>query len=338
MLLKFLKYTFSVALGLGILYLLFKHQDPIQLYKEIQKVEMKWVVLSMVFGAWAYIDRGIRWCILLDGIGYKVSKNNSIAAVSIGYFTNLLIPRAGELSRCTALNRSEKVPVDKLFGTIIIERVIDLIALIALLLITLLVKSNEILNFYQTVIAQNQIEKEVNITLLLIFISIFLLSLTAYISRKKLEKFSAYKKIRAFMSGLKEGFNSIKNIKQKTRFWLHSFSIWIMYFLMTYICFFCMSETSHLTIGDGVFLLVLGGIGMIIPTPGGLGSYHAIMMIGLYVLGVGTLYLGEGGDSSNPALIFPTIVHVAQTLVAIILGLIGLLFISLSKKTKHVSS
>tara|TARA_B100000676_G_C17307465_1_gene450268 strand:- start:166 stop:465 length:300 start_codon:yes stop_codon:yes gene_type:complete len=99
-----------------------------------------------------------------------------------------------------------------------------------------------------------------------------------------------------------------------------------------------MSETSHLTIGDGVFLLVLGGIGMIIPTPGGLGSYHAIMMIGLYVLGVGTLYLGEGGDSSNPALIFPTIVHVAQTLVAIILGLIGLLFISLSKKTKHVSS
>ena len=161
MLLKFLKYTFSVALGLGILYLLFKHQDPIQLYKEIQKVEMKWVVLSMVFGAWAYIDRGIRWCILLDGIGYKVSKNNSIAAVSIGYFTNLLIPRAGELSRCTALNRSEKVPVDKLFGTIIVERVIDLIALIALLLITLLVKSNEILNFYQTVIAQNQIEKEV---------------------------------------------------------------------------------------------------------------------------------------------------------------------------------
>jgi hypothetical protein len=321
---KFLKYIFSVALGVGILYLLFKHQDPIKLYQEIQKVDMKWVILSMVFGAWAYVDRGIRWGILLDGIGYKISTNNSISAVSIGYFTNLFIPRAGELSRCTALNQAEKIPVDKLFGTIIIERLIDLIALIVLLIITLLVKSSDILNFYKTILAQKQIEREANTTLIIVFSVIILISIATYLNRKKLMQFSAFSKIMNFMTGLKEGFNSIKKIKNKTKFWFHSFSIWIMYFLMTYICFFSMHETSHLTIGDGMFLLVLGGIGMIIPTPGGLGSYHAIMMIGLYVLGVGTLYLGEGGDSSNPALIFPTMVHVAQTLVAIILGLIGL--------------
>ena len=156
--------------------------------------------------------------------------------------------------------------------------------------------------------------------------------------KKWLKKSSFYDKVLDFIEGLKEGFKSIKNMKRKTAFWVHTFSIWIMYFLMTYICFFSMQETSHLTAGDGLFLLVLGGIGMVIPTPGGVGSYHAIVMIGLSVLGVGTIYLGEGGDPTNPALLFPTIVHVAQTLVAIIMGSIGLLILFVSKKKKNVAS
>ena len=107
---------------------------------------------------------------------------------------------------------------------------------------------------------------------------------------------------------------------------------------MTYVCFFSMNETAGLSISDGIFLLVLGGVGMVIPTPGGIGSYHAIVMIGLSVLGIGTIYLGENGDPTNPALIFPTIVHVAQTLVAIIMGSLGLLILFLSKKKSNVSS
>jgi hypothetical protein len=133
-------------------------------------------------------------------------------------------------------------------------------------------------------------------------------------------------------TALKEGFKSIKKMKRKSFFWFHTFSIWIMYFLMTYVCFQAIPETSHLSISDGLFLLVLGGIGMVIPTPGGVGSYHAIVMIGLSVLGVGTIVLSENGDPSNPALLFPTIVHIAQTLVAIIMGSIGLLVLFLSKK------
>jgi len=108
-----------------------------------------------------------------------------------------------------------------------------------------------------------------------------------------------------------------------------------MYFLMTYVCFFAIEETSHLTISDGLFLLVLGGIGMVIPTPGGIGSYHAIVMIGLSVLGVGKVYLGEDGDPANPALLFPTIVHAAQTLVAIIMGSVGMILLFINKKNKN---
>jgi uncharacterized membrane protein YbhN (UPF0104 family) len=158
------------------------------------------------------------------------------------------------------------------------------------------------------------------------------------IIKKWIKKSSFYTKILTFVEGIKEGFKSIKNIKKKSIFWLHTFSIWILYFLMTYICFFSMVETTHLSTSDGLFLLVLGGIGMVIPTPGGIGSYHAIVMIGLSVLGVGTAFFGEGGDPSNPALLFPTIVHAAQTLGALIMGSIGLLILFLSKKKNYVTS
>ncbi len=336
-LLKILKYIASLGFAFGILYLLFKNQDPVKLVEEIQKVDGKWVVLSMIFGGWAYISRGLRWISLIDALGYKSSKWNSISAVSVGYFTNMFIPRAGEISRCTALNQVEKVPVDKLFGTILIERVIDFIFLFGLLFATMLLKFNDIFNFYTT-LQEQQIESPNDENYLLLFVILGVIIILFFITKKWLKKSSIYIKILEFIEGLKEGFKSIKNMNNKNAFWFHTFSIWILYFLMTYICFFSMEETSHLTASDGLFLLVLGGVGMVIPTPGGVGSYHAIVMIGLSVLGVGTVFLGVGGDPSNPALIFPTIVHVAQTLVAIIMGSIGLLVLFLSKKKRNVTS
>lgn len=336
-LLKVLKYIASLGFAFGLLFLLFKNQDPIKLVEEIQKVDGKWVVLSMIFGGWAYVNRGLRWIVLIDALGYKASKLNSVSAVSVGYFTNMFIPRAGEISRCTALNQTDKIPVDKLFGTILIERVIDFVFLFSLIFLTVALKFNDIFNFYTALQAQ-QTESTTSSNSLLILVGIILVGIIAFIFLKKwLKKSSFYDKIIAFIDGLKEGFKSINNMKRKRAFWFHTFSIWIMYFLMTYICFYAMEETSHLAASDGLFLLVLGGIGMVIPTPGGVGSYHAIVMIGLSVLGVGTIYLGEGGDPTNPALLFPTIVHVAQTLVAIIMGSIGVLILFLSKKKKNAS-
>ena len=334
---KILKYIASLAFAFGIIYLLFKNQDPVQLIKEIRKVDGKWVFLSMVFGGWAYVSRGLRWIVLIDALGYSSTKLNSVSAVSVGYFTNMFIPRAGEISRCTALNQVEKIPVDKLFGTIIVERVLDFVFLILLMLLIVVLKFNDIFNLYYTLKAQ-QTPNEGN-EKLLILLAIFLTGGAIFFLIKRFLKNSKlYEKALIFIEGLKEGFKSIKNMKRKSAFWFHSFSIWIMYFLMTYICFFSMQETSHLSASDGLFLLVLGGVGMVIPTPGGVGSYHAIMMIGLSVLGVGTVFLGEGGDPSNPALLFPTIVHIAQTLVAIIMGSIGLLILFISKKKGNVTS
>ena len=338
LLLNILKYSVSFVFAFAIIYVLFQHQNPVKLFEEIQKVEMGWVFLSMIFGAWAYVSRGLRWIVLIDALGYKSSKINSIASVSVGYFTNLFIPRAGEISRCTALNQAEKIPGDKLFGTILIERVIDFIFLFALIILAFFLKLDDLLNFF-SMLQAHQTDGNAENSKILILLSITTIGIVGFFLLKKWMKNSVfYQKILGFFDGLKAGFKSIKKMKRKSVFWIHTFSIWIMYFLMTYICFFSMSETSGLTVSDGLFLLVLGGIGMVIPTPGGIGSYHAIVMIGLAVLGVGFINLNPPEGEINPALVFPTVVHVAQTFVAIIMGSISLFILFLTKKKKHESS
>jgi uncharacterized protein (TIRG00374 family) len=328
-----LKYIASLSFAGLIIYILFRNQDPVALVEKILEVEFGWVILSMIFGGWAYVNRGIRWIVLINALGYKSSKINSVAAVSVGYFTNMFIPRAGEISRCTALNKVEKIPVDKLFGTILVERVLDFVFLIILFLLILILKFDLILQFFTELGLQSSGSVTSSSTKYYVLVAVLLFFCLAYYLLKKwIVTTIFYEKITEFIDGLKEGFKSIKKMKRKSFFWFHTFSIWIMYFLMTYVCFQAIPETSHLSISDGLFLLVLGGIGMIIPTPGGVGSYHAIVMIGLSVLGVGTIVLSENGDPSNPALLFPTIVHIAQTLVAIIMGFIGLLVLFLSKK------
>ena len=328
-----LKYIASLSFAGLIIYILFRNQDPVALVEKILEVEFGWVILSMIFGGWAYVNRGIRWIVLIDALGYKSSKINSVSAVSVGYFTNMFIPRAGEISRCTALNKVEKIPVDKLFGTILVERVLDFVFLIILFLLILILKFDLILQFFTELGLQSSGSVTSSSTKYYVLVAVLLFFCLAYYLLKKwIVTTIFYEKITEFIDGLKEGFKSIKKMKRKSFFWFHTFSIWIMYFLMTYVCFQAIPETSHLSISDGLFLLVLGGIGMIIPTPGGVGSYHAIVMIGLSVLGVGTIVLSENGDPSNPALLFPTIVHIAQTLVAIIMGFIGLLVLFLSKK------
>ena len=328
-----LKYIASLSFAGLIIYLLFRNQDPVALVEKISEVEFGWVILSMIFGGWAYVNRGIRWIVLIDALGYKSSKINSVSAVSVGYFTNMFIPRAGEISRCTALNKVEKIPVDKLFGTILVERVLDFVFLIILFLLILILKFDLILQFFTELGLQSSGSVTSSSTKYYVLVAVLLFfCLAFYLLKKWIVTTIFYEKITEFIDGLKEGFKSIKKMKRKSFFWFHTFSIWIMYFLMTYVCFQAIPETSHLSISDGLFLLVLGGIGMIIPTPGGVGSYHAIVMIGLSVLGVGTIVLSENGDPSNPALLFPTIVHIAQTLVAIIMGSIGLLVLFLSKK------
>ena len=143
-----IKYLLFGFLAFLLLALALKNQNPRELLQSLANLEMNWIYLSIVLGALAIVLRGVRWIHMIQPLGHNCKFSNSINAVAIGYLTNLAIPRAGEISRCTALNKKENIPVDKLFGTIIAERAIDLLALISLLILMFIINLKKLLSFF----------------------------------------------------------------------------------------------------------------------------------------------------------------------------------------------
>ena len=316
--LKVLKYIVFLLISSVLMYFAFKDQNISEIISKLSTVKYEWLIISILFGALAFISRGLRWIYLINALGYKASKKNSINSVAVGYLTNILIPRAGEISRCTSLQQVEKIPFDKLFGTIILERVIDFAILITLILTTLLYKFKEINVFFKEVFGGSS--GNIFSNPILLFLIGFVLVI--FIFKKQIKKLSFFEKIIKVLNGLKDGFSSLKKIKNKTPFILHTILIWVMYLLMTYVCVFAIEETKHLNLLDGIYITVIGGLGMVVPSQGGIGSYHLAVKLGLVGIGIGV----------QPALLFAFAVHTAQTLMAIVFGIISSLFLISHKK------
>ena len=318
--LKVLKYILFLLISSVLMYFAFKDQNISEIISKLSTIKYEWLIISILFGALAFVSRGLRWIYLINALGYKASKKNSINSVAVGYLTNILIPRAGEISRCTSLQQVERIPFEKLFGTIILERVIDFAILITLILTTLLYKFKEINVFFKEVFGESS--GNIFSNPILLFLIGFVLVI--FIFKKQIKKLSFFEKIIKVLNGLKDGFSSLKKINNKTPFILHTILIWAMYILMTYVCFFAIEETKHLNLFDGIYITVIGGLGMVVPSQGGIGSYHLAVKLGLVGIGIGV----------QPALLFAFAVHTAQTLMAIVFGIISsLLLISHKKNT-----
>ena len=319
---KILQYIIFTAISGLLLWLAFKNQDLTEIISNFKNLDYKWIIISFLFGALALISRGLRWIYLVESLGYSSSKKNAINSVAVGYLTNLIIPRAGEISRCTSLRQVENIPFDKLFGTIILERIIDFTILISLILISFLYKFKEINLFFSEVLGTS----ENSIFLNPIFLVLIAITIILYLVRNQIRKLKFFEKIKKLVGGIKEGLISIKKLKSKTPFVLHTIFIWFMYIMMTYICFFAIEETKGLNIFDGIYITVIGGLGMIVPSQGGIGSYHLAVKIGLVGIGIAV----------QPALLFAFAVHTAQTLMTIIFGIISsLLLLSNNKKANE---
>lgn len=324
---KWIKYILFFGIGVLLLFLAFNNQNPQELIEQLKTVDYLWVWFSMLFGFLAFVSRGLRWVILLQNLGYQAKPLNSIYAVSIGYFTNLAIPRAGEVTRCTSLSQSEKIPVNKLFGTIILERTIDFMILVSLICFTFLVEFEAFSQFFTNLFEDGE-DAPSNVGFFAIAIFSTLLMLF-FVFKNKLKQTAIYQKIAGFLHGVADGFKSIKGIQKKWAFWGHTLFIWLMYYLMTYVCFFAIESTQLLSPIDGLFIMVIGGLGMIAPVQGGIGAYHLVVKIGLMILGI----------SADAALLFATVVHTCQTLMTLFVGSISLLMLFLSKrKAKSVSA
>ena len=316
-----LKYLFFLGIGLSILYAVFKDKDLEKMLLDLQNAEYKWLIFSMFFGYAAYLFRGLRWLLLLETMNYKVSANHATQAVAAGYFANIIFPRAGELVRCTSLYKVTGIPVNKLFGTILLERTIDLVLLVACICISFVLKFKELSAFFGTVFNSGATE-EISLGKIIFIGCLLAIPLALYLFRSHLKKTALYQKINKLWMGVKEGFQTAFYMKQKGLFVIYTLLIWTMYLLMTFICFYSIPETAHLTLADGLYITVIGGLGMVVPVQGGIGPYHAAVTIGIVSIGL----------SETTGATLAVLIHSAQSIMIIITGIIAAIVLSFAKR------
>jgi len=312
---KILKFLVFFTLGIFIFWLIYKDQD-IDRIKSVLKNEVNylWVVISLIIGLISHISRTMRWGLMIEPISHKPRFINTFLAVMVGYLMNLALPRMGEISRCGVLSRYEKISFSKLFGTVVAERLIDVISLLILLLVVIVTQFGQMLRF---------IEKNPEISNKITSVTqspwliggLILVVLMAYLFRNTFKESAIFKRIMALLRNFREGFVSIKNIRKKGWFWFHSAFIWVCYYMMLYVIFFAFDFTSVLSPFAGLTTFVLASFGMVAPVQGGIGAYHFMATEGLALYGV----------PHENGVIFAFVAHSSSMVMIILVGLLSLL-------------
>lgn len=315
---KILKIILPIALGVFLIwysYRITSEEDRIQIIRYIKEADLFWVGISVFIGILSHISRAIRWNYLLEPLGYKPKVSNNVFIILMAYFANLGIPRSGEVLRATALATYENVPFQKGFGTIVTERVIDLLILLLIILIALFSQTDIILAFLN--------EKGVGITTTLIFLCIGFIGLLLVMAflRRSSSRFAI--KIRDFIKGLLDGILSIFKMKYKWAFVIHTFFIWAAYILMFWVIKYTVPETIDLSFGQLLVAFVAGAFAMS-TTNGGIGLYPIAVSKSLNIFGISAV-------SGNA---FGWIMWISQTLMVVVFGTISFLLLPLLNRNK----
>ena len=319
--------TIAVSLAFAgfFLWLALKGLDFEVIKASLSKANYLWVAFAACFGLCAYWFRAVRWNLLLEPMGHSISNSNSLWSISFGYLMNLTIPRSGEVARATALYGVEKVPVDQSFGTIILERVVDLVCMLAFLGLTLIFKYDAILSFYK--------QSGVNINpnkIALTFGALAGCGIIFFAIRKKLVNVPVLGKIVGFIDGILDGLMSIFRMKQKVKFILYTVLIWVCYYFAAYLVCFSLPETSDFGFADGFFILVVGTLGMIIPASGGIGAFNLAMKFGFMALFIS---MGKDGNvGGEVGLIYSFISLPLQICIMLVMGLISIPMLAKARK------
>ena len=320
----------SVAVAVFFMWLAFRGLNFGEIKGYFAKANYFWVAGAAVFGILAYWFRAIRWNLLLEPMGYRISNSNSLWTISFGYLLNLTIPRSGELARSTALYGVEQVPVDKSFGTIILERIVDLICMMGFLLLTFIFKYEAILAFFNHVTQSNDSSAQSSNFWIWLILTVGITgAVLFFLLRSALEKISIFGKIYKIVDGLLQGLTSIFRLKQPVRFFIYSFAIWICYFLAAYLVCFSLPETSAFGVADGFFIIVVGTLGMMIPASGGIGAFHFALKVG-----IGALFLSEGKSFEEGAAVGLAYAFISHTMQLVIMAVMGFISIPVLAKSR----
>jgi uncharacterized protein (TIRG00374 family) len=303
---KILKTILPLLLGGGLVWYLFTVIPPQKLLEYFENANYWWVCLGLFFGILSHISRAYRWKFMLEPIGYQPKFYNSVLAVLVGYFVNLAIPRAGEISRATVMVNYEKIPFEKGFGTIVAERIADLIMMFIIIGITLFFQFDYIIDL----VSKNFNPLKIGIIIIGLIFSVIVFSLFV----KKAKK-GFLLKIKTFILSLVEGVSSILKMKKKWAFIFHTVFIWVMYVAMFWATIPAISGLE-VPIGGILVGFIAGGFS-IAATNGGVGLYPLAVASAFELFGV----------LKEPATAFGSVMWAAQTAMIIIFG--GLAFLLL---------
>ena len=322
-----LQYIFFLGVGIFLLWLTLRKSDWNAIVNDLSDAEYIYLVPATLMLILSHFIRALRWKILIEPLGYRPSTLNSFFAVLIGYWANLAVPRLGEVLKCTILSRYEKVPADKLVGTIVAERAIDVCSLVVIMLITVFSQYQLIGDFAAEIFRKFFSSQSGSFSLvkvgavLLILVAVILLFVWLF---RRLSHLPLVSKTKNIFLGVWEGLISIRFIKNKGLFLFHSVLIWALYLYSTYMGFFAMRDMAQYGIKGALSALTFGSFGMIIPSPGGIGSFQYAIQQVMVLYGV----------TPEKGLSLGMLIWFAQTGIVILFGTVAFLLLPVVNKKK----
>jgi glycosyltransferase 2 family protein len=274
-----------------------------------------WIIFSILVSLVGYWIRAWRWKLLIEaGEKIKVSTWRSFVALMIGNITNLVIPRAGEVGRCLVLSKTEDQQMGKLLGTVILERTIDLIFLVLMMLLSFILEGGLFIRLFKDLVSIDSLVESARYFFPLMIGGSLVAVIFFYFVFQKYRDSGLVKKAKHFLRDLVSGFISLKKVKRQFAFWFSSAGIWIIYYLMMLFVAWAIPSTASLSLSAVLMVMVMGSIGMIAPVQGGIGTFHALVAFILITYGL----------TNEEGKIFAVIVHGSQVLTVIAVGLISL--------------
>lgn len=316
----------SLSLGVGILYWMNSQLDTEQksnIISAIKSANYFWMIIMILFGLLSNIFRTQRWRLLLKPSGYYPNFYNTFAAVTIMFFGNLFFPRLGEIVRCSILTKYDKVPIEKSIGSMVLERVIDLISILIIGGILFIIERERLMSFFTELFNKTETVEESSNFKYYIFAGLLILGIIGFIY---LYKKHGFEKITAFIKekikSLWESLISIRKLDNIGQFLVCSIGVWVCYILMSYFGFKALTATENLGLSAAAAVTFFGGFAMV-ATQGGIGAYQITVQKVLLTYGV----IGTMGYA------FGWLAWSVQTFFVIIGGILSLIFLALYNKT-----
>jgi len=319
--------------GLALMYYSFKDLNLKEIWATLQKVELKWLVIVLIVSFLNHVVRALRWKLMLHALGHSVSVVSSFTNLMFGYFVNNAVPRGGEFSRCISLKKTDNVPFNVSFGTVLVERLIDTACLAILVSATLFTQYDELGGFWMDKIwmpirnsfGKGGFMKEYKVFFLAGLGVLFILF---KVFEKKIEASGINKKMDDFSNEMWNGLKALIKMKDMTMFLVYTALIWVGYYFMSQLWFYALPQFSHLGWKAALMIMVVGTIGRSVPVPGGgMGAYHTLVAQALMIYG---LTLEDGT-------VMAVLIHETQLLYVLVVG--GLCYIPImiaNRKTEAV--